>query len=60
VSALPKDPFILLSYINTQLRDNDCSLEELCQSLDIDMSSVVSELSGIGYTYQEEQNCFRP
>ena len=34
MSTLPKDPMILLSYINTQLRDNYSSLGEMCQILD--------------------------
>ncbi len=33
---LPKDPVILLSYINTQLRDFYPSLDELCKSLCIE------------------------
>ena len=36
MSTLPKDPMILLSYINTQLRDNYSSLGEMCQILDLD------------------------
>ena len=36
MSTLPKDPMILLSYINTQLRDNYSSLGEMCQVLDLD------------------------
>ena len=31
---LPKDPYILLSYLNTQLRDNYPSLEEFCAAND--------------------------
>lgn len=38
MSTLPKDPMILLSYINTQLRDNYSSLGEMCQILDLDDS----------------------
>ena len=52
MSAIPKDPMILLSYINTQLRDNYSSLEELCQA-------IKKTLSDIGFEYEPEQNCFR-
>ena len=31
--AMPKDPVMLLSYVNTQLRDNYPSLDELCRAL---------------------------
>ena len=30
---LPRDPVILLSYVNTQLRDAYPSLKELCHAL---------------------------
>ena len=30
---LPNDPIMLMSYLNTQLRDNYPSLEELCKSM---------------------------
>ena len=39
MNTLPKDPIILLSYVNTQLRDNYNSLEEMCQALDTDYIS---------------------
>ena len=57
---MPKDPNILLSYINTQLRDTYDSLEELCRSLDLDESEVRSSLLGIGYEYDEGLNKFIP
>ena len=57
---MPKDPNILLSYINTQLRDTYDSLEELCSSLDLDESEVRSSLLGIGYEYDEGLNKFIP
>lgn len=59
MNKLPKDPVILLSYVNTQLRDNYNSLEEMCQALDTDKSSIISVLSAIGYRYEPAQNCFR-
>lgn len=57
--AIPKDPMILLSYINTQLRDNYSSLEELCQAMDLDEDQIKKTLSDIGFEYEPEQNCFR-
>lgn len=55
---LPKDPFMLLSYVNTQLRDNYESLDELCSSLDADKDTILNSLSKAGYTYDEALNRF--
>lgn len=55
---LPKDPFILLSYINTKLRDDYSSLDDLCKSLAIDQNELENTLSSIGYSYQEGENRF--
>ena len=59
MSQLPKDLVMLLSYINTQLRDNYSSLEELCQAMDLDEDQIKKTLSDIGFEYEPEQNCFR-
>lgn len=56
---IPKDPFILLSYINTKLRDEYHSLEELCLSLGIDQDELINSLTAIGYSYHEVQNQFK-
>ena len=56
---LPQDPFILLSYINTRLRDEGCRLDELCEELSVDRNEIVSRLAGIGYVYDEAGNTFK-
>lgn len=56
--SIPTDPAILLSYINTQLRDNYSSLEELSKSLSVDESEIRTKLSSIGYEYSAELNRF--
>lgn len=56
---LPKDPAILLSYVNTQLRDFYPSLEDLCKSLDIDQKALEEALKTIGYAYQPNKNLFQ-
>lgn len=56
---IPNDPIILLSYINTQLRDHFASLEELCKSLMLDESEIIQKLGTIDYHYQAELNQFR-
>lgn len=55
---VPDDPAILLSYINTQLRDFYPSLEELCKTLNIGMEETQNKLASIGYTYNVENNRF--
>ena len=56
---LPKDPFILLSYINTQLRDRYASLDDLCEDLDADRFALTARLAEVGYEYDPEQNRFQ-
>ncbi|WP_029322734.1 DUF4250 domain-containing protein [Butyrivibrio sp. AE3004] len=58
---IPKNPVMLLSYINTQLRDNYKNLDELKDGLDIgsqEFDEIVKKLEGIGYAYNKEQNKF--
>ncbi len=55
---LPKDPFMLLSVINTKLRDNYSSLDNLCDDLQQDKTHLISVLESIGYTYDESSNRF--
>lgn len=55
---LPKDPVILLSYVNTQLRDFYPNLEDLCKSLGLDQSQLEQTLRTIGYEYQPSRNRF--
>ncbi|MDO4466256.1 MAG: DUF4250 domain-containing protein [Bacillota bacterium] len=55
---LPKDPFMLLSYINTQLRDNYPSLEELASSMGESMQEIQEKLEKAGYVYAQELNKF--
>ena len=49
MTVLPKDPVILLSYINTQLRDFYPNLDELCSSLSADKQTLCSTLAQIDY-----------
>ena len=56
---LPNDPAILVSYLNTQLRDFYSSLEEFCKPNDYDMQEIINKLATIGYIYDENQNRFK-
>ena len=55
---IPKDPFILLSYVNTQLRDYYDSLEALCSLRGIKRDWLIETLAGIDYRYDEKTNQF--
>lgn len=55
---IPNDPVMLLSYINTQLRDFYPSLEEFCKAQDVDAGTVIEKLRTIGYVYDEKMNKF--
>lgn len=55
---MPKDPVMLLSFVNTQLRDNYASLKELAAAYMVEESELVEKLAAINYTYNEDQNKF--
>ena len=55
---LPKDPVILLSFVNTKLRDEYSSLSELCASLDTDQAALEETLAALNYRYDAGQNQF--
>lgn len=55
---VPKDPAMLLSFLNLKLRDCYPSLEALCEDLEIDREEITEKLSGIDYHYDRENNRF--
>lgn len=55
---IPKDPYILLSYVNTQLRDKYDSLDELCSSLSLEAEELREVLAKIGCCYNAQTNQF--
>lgn len=57
-SKLPKDPMLLLSFINTKLRDDYESLSELCSSLCVNEEDITGVLASIDYAYDAEKNRF--
>lgn len=56
---LPKDPFILLSFVNTKLRDKYNSLDELCDDLDESKEEICAILKSYGYEYDSNLNQFK-
>ena len=55
---MPKDPVMLLSFVNTQLRDNCNTLEELCKSYMVSEEEITDKLKTINYEYNSEKNQF--
>ncbi len=55
---LPKDPMILLSVINTKLRDFYPTLDALCEDLSVPKTELAEKLGQIGYEYIEGKNQF--
>ena len=56
---LPKDPFMLLSAVNTKLRDEFDSLDALCAALDLDRAALEEKLAALGFAYDPARNAFR-
>ncbi|MGN0233697.1 MAG: DUF4250 domain-containing protein [Bacteroidaceae bacterium] len=55
---LPSDPLMLMSYVNTKLRDEYDSLEEFCSSTGIDCRILKEKLQQAGFEYNRENNKF--
>lgn len=55
---MPSNPYILLSVINTKLRDDYSSLKTLCEEEDLSEKEIISLLKSIDYTYDEKLNKF--
>ena len=57
-SNIPKDPVMLLSFINMKLRDFYPSLDELCADLNLNVNEVPEKLATAGFNYDEKLNRF--
>ena len=55
---IPKDPVMLLSFINLKLRDYYGNLDGLCEDLELDRKELENKLAGIDYHYDSEKNHF--
>ena len=57
--VLPSDDNILLSVINTMLRDKYASLSLLCEEEELDLDELVLRLGALGYVYDGPKNAFK-
>ncbi|MGN1147983.1 MAG: DUF4250 domain-containing protein [Lachnospiraceae bacterium] len=55
---IPKDPVMLLSFVNMKLRDFYRDIETLCEQLDIEQKELEEKLAGIDYHYDRNKNQF--
>ena len=56
---IPNDPFILFSYLNTQLRDSGKTLAEFCEEHELDADALTEKLAAAGFRYDAAHRCFR-
>lgn len=56
--SLPTDDNILLSLVNTKLRDGD-SLADFCAAYGVEEGEIVSRLAAAGFKFDEENNTFK-
>ncbi len=58
MSDLPKDPVMLLSFVNMQLRDHYSSLSDFCKTFGVDEKELTARLETIDYKYESSTNQF--
>lgn len=59
MNELPQDPIMLMSVINTKLRDQYPTLDALCSGLGINADELCSRLAEAGFEYKPQINQFR-
>ena len=55
----PKDPVMLLSAVNTALRDYYSSFDALVEDNEVDGDEILSKLASIDYHYDATLNKFK-
>ena len=55
---IPKNPMILLSYVNTELRDYYPSFQAFCEDKQVDGEKIIEKLRMIDYEYDADLNKF--
>ena len=53
---LPEDPLLLMSVVNTWLRDKYASPDALCEDLNADRAALEKKLAAAGYRYNAANN----
>lgn len=55
---MPKDPMMLMSFINMKLRDFYPTLDDLCADMDMDRKELESKMAEAGLEYNPAANKF--
>lgn len=55
---IPQDPMILFSYVNTKLRDEYSTLDQLCDDMDLAREELEEKLLQAGFHYDPARNRF--
>ncbi len=58
MNSIPKDPYMLYSFVNMALRDKFDSFEEFCNVNDADPDEIIEKLRSVGFEYDAETNQF--
>ena len=58
LNGLPGDPVMLLSVVNTKLRDQYHNLNVLCDDMNVAKEEIESKLNAIDYFYDSNRNQF--
>ena len=53
------DPHLLVGLVNTELRNNASSLDDLCKTHGLDDKALIERLAGADYHFSEEAGQFR-
>ncbi len=53
---LPNDINMLVSFLNTKLRDDDMSLEHLLEVNDVNADEIMTRLEANGFLFDEASN----
>ena len=56
---IPKDPYMLLSFINTKLRDDFDTVDDGCETYNVHKQELQQKLNNIGYKYITNENQFK-
>ncbi len=60
MNTLPSNPYVLVSFMNTLLRNRNKNLSDVCEEFDIKEEELKSKLASIGYDYNPTTKQFQP
>ena len=58
LNGIPGDPVMLLSVVNTKLRDQYHDLNVLCDDMNVAKEEIEAKLNAIDYFYDSNRNQF--